>query len=90
MLDKNNRVFNHRNRLDECSEQCVCELTNKKNPDPQLREQYIVKTNLKKSCICICKPISLNEMGWLTGLEPATPGTTNQCSNQLSYSHHKL
>jgi len=27
-------------------------------------------------------------MGWLTGLEPATPGTTNQCSNQLSYSHH--
>ncbi len=28
-------------------------------------------------------------MGWLTGFEPATPGTTNQCSNQLSYSHHK-
>ena len=27
-------------------------------------------------------------MGWLTGLEPATPGITIQCSNQLSYSHH--
>ena len=23
-------------------------------------------------------------MGWDTGFEPATPGTTNQCSNQLS------
>ncbi len=27
-------------------------------------------------------------VGWQTGLEPATPGTTNQCSNQLSYNHH--
>lgn len=27
-------------------------------------------------------------MGRLTGLEPATPGTTNRCSNQLSYSRH--
>ena len=27
-------------------------------------------------------------MGWLTGFEPATPDTTNRCSNQLSYSHH--
>ena len=26
--------------------------------------------------------------GWLTGIEPATPGTTIRCSNQLSYSHH--
>jgi diadenosine tetraphosphate (Ap4A) HIT family hydrolase len=25
------------------------------------------------------------KMGRSTGLEPATPGTTNQCSNQLSY-----
>ncbi len=23
----------------------------------------------------------------MTGFEPATPGTTNQCSNQLSYNH---
>ena len=22
------------------------------------------------------------------GFEPTTPGTTNQCSNQLSYIHH--
>ena len=27
-------------------------------------------------------------MGWLTGFEPATPDTTNRCSNQLSYNHH--
>ena len=26
--------------------------------------------------------------GWETGLEPATLGTTNRCSNQLSYNHH--
>jgi hypothetical protein len=25
--------------------------------------------------------------GWLTGIEPATPGTTIRCSNRLSYSH---
>jgi hypothetical protein len=29
-------------------------------------------------------------MGWLTGLEPATTGTTIQYSNQLSYSHHDI
>ena len=28
--------------------------------------------------------------GWKTGLEPATLGTTNRCSNQLSYNHHLL
>ena len=27
-------------------------------------------------------------LGWMTGFEPATPGTTIQCSNQLSYIHH--
>ena len=27
-------------------------------------------------------------LGWLTGFEPATPGITIRCSNQLSYSHH--
>lgn len=30
------------------------------------------------------------KMGWRTGFEPATPGTTIRCSNQLSYSHHVL
>lgn len=25
--------------------------------------------------------------GWMTGFEPATSGTTIQCSNQLSYTH---
>ncbi len=28
--------------------------------------------------------------GWMTGFEPATLGTTNRCSNQLSYNHHLL
>ena len=27
-------------------------------------------------------------MGWIMGFEPTTPGTTIQCSNQLSYIHH--
>ena len=26
-------------------------------------------------------------LGWVMGLEPTTPGTTIQCSNQLSYTH---
>ena len=28
-------------------------------------------------------------MGRVTRFEPATPGTTNRCSNQLSYYRHK-
>ena len=27
--------------------------------------------------------------GWPRGFEPPTPGTTIQCSNQLSYGHHR-
>ena len=27
-------------------------------------------------------------MGWMTGFEPATSGTTIRRSNQLSYTHH--
>ena len=30
----------------------------------------------------------LIKKGWKTGFEPATLGTTNRCSNQLSYIHH--
>ena len=36
----------------------------------------------------IQKNVSHN--GWMMGFEPTTPGTTNQCSNQLSYNHHIL
>ena len=32
--------------------------------------------------------IPLLNLGWITGLEPVTPGTTIQCSGQLSYIHH--
>ena len=32
----------------------------------------------------------VDERGWLMGFEPTTLGTTNRCSNQLSYSHHVL
>jgi hypothetical protein len=27
-------------------------------------------------------------LGWMSGFEPPTSGTTNQRSNQLSYNHH--
>ena len=27
-------------------------------------------------------------LGWMMGFEPTTLGTTNRCSNQLSYNHH--
>ncbi len=30
---------------------------------------------------------NLLDFGWLMGLEPTTLGTTNRCSNQLSYNH---
>ena len=29
-------------------------------------------------------------MGWMTRLEPATSGSTDRRSNQLSYIHHKM
>jgi hypothetical protein len=35
------------------------------------------------------QPLNLfSNKGWLTGIEPATPGATDRCSNRLSYSHH--
>ena len=35
----------------------------------------------------IKKPLKGGVFGWKTGLEPATSGSTNQRSNQLSYNH---
>ena len=29
-------------------------------------------------------------MGWMTGFEPATSGSTIRRSNQLSYTHHQI
>jgi hypothetical protein len=52
--------------------------------------------NKKGPTFCAVKPFKREnrvfkrkKMGWLTGLEPATPGTTIQGSNLLNYSHHK-
>ena len=42
-----------------------------------------IAANNKKPPSHICK----GGFGWLMGLEPTTLGTTNQYSNQLSYSH---
>ena len=47
------------------------------NPDPP---RIIKNTHLNGGCFLL--------MGRITGFEPATPGTTNQCSNQLSYIRH--
>ena len=35
-------------------------------------------------------PYILTLFGWMTGLEPATLGSTSRCSNQLSYNHHLI
>lgn len=36
---------------------------------------------------CVFCAVHLN-IGWMTGIEPATSGTTNLRSNRLSYTHH--
>ena len=36
-----------------------------------------------------CRPCGVGGLGWTTGFEPATPGITIQCSNQLSYAHRR-
>ena len=50
----------------------------KKNPDTP---------GLKASNI---EGLSFFILGWARGLEPPTPGTTIQCSNQLNYAHQNF
>ena len=38
----------------------------------------------------VCNLMLKKKVGRQTGFEPATPGTTSRCSNQLSYYRHKL
>jgi hypothetical protein len=49
----------------------------------QAKIQTAITKQIKKSCT-ECRIFML---GWMTGFEPATLGTTNRCSNQLSYNH---
>ena len=52
---------------------------------PLILSKLYLKLNSKKNQ---SKRTGLHFNGWMMGFEPTTPGTTNQCSNQLSYNHH--
>lgn len=45
------------------------------------------RTNLVRSAE-IRQELGREELGWMTGFEPATSGSTIRRSNQLSYTHH--
>jgi hypothetical protein len=62
------------------------------NPErPPAASYEILRTadNSELRTIRFREPIRFMLKGWLTGIEPATPGATDRCSNQLSYSHHR-
>ena len=46
--------------------------------------KYLLVKRLNGYKMYYFQVLLLKLMGWDTGFEPATPGTTNQCSNQLS------
>ncbi len=39
--------------------------------------------------VCSIGTAKEKSMGWMTGFEPATSGSTIRRSNQLSYTHHE-
>ncbi len=51
--------------------------TDKKAQHKTAQKKTVSEINLRQ----------FHNSGWMTGLEPATLGTTNRCSNQLSYNH---
>ena len=60
----------------------------------QVREIFQERTTYPRTptthLLTAVNPLLLGKkVGRQTGFEPATPGTTNQCSNQLSYYRHK-
>ena len=43
---------------------------------------------ISSACLSCVRDDTSNDMGWMMGFEPTTPGTTIRCSNLLSYTHH--
>src|SRR3954462_5399269 len=46
------------------------------------------KSGKPQGVVIVVQTSDVEKMGRPRGLEPPTPGTTNQCSNQLSYDRH--
>ena len=59
-------------------------------PDIDATESIIkhVKINVSKRIKIKKARTFIRAFGWKMGLEPTTLGTTNRCSNQLSYNYH--